>query len=210
MVADVNQKYITSRSEKLSTDIPRIPDDLKTRIALSDGFANGKSRVAGAPGSDTASKTRRDAKVRRFVRIEAYLSHRQLHPVRGAPHAGAGGARSRAISNRMSWNICRGTATSAICENHIPAMADDLCADPDQLLAQTGQRPWLRRLRQRPHEIAKVVRQGMKLQANRIGGEGTARQRGPLDRARALFDALLAGAAVVVEGDDPLGRSPGR
>ena len=31
-----------------------------------------------------------------------------------SPHAGAGGARSRAISDRISWNICRGTATSAI------------------------------------------------------------------------------------------------
>jgi hypothetical protein len=31
-----------------------------------------------------------------------------------ARHAGAGGARSRAISDRISWNICRGTATSAI------------------------------------------------------------------------------------------------
>jgi anaerobic magnesium-protoporphyrin IX monomethyl ester cyclase len=31
-----------------------------------------------------------------------------------ATHAGAGGARSRAISDRISANICRGTATSAI------------------------------------------------------------------------------------------------
>jgi hypothetical protein len=31
-----------------------------------------------------------------------------------ASHAGAGGARNRAISDRISWNICRGTATSAI------------------------------------------------------------------------------------------------
>ena len=30
-----------------------------------------------------------------------------------AAHAGAGGARSRAISDRISANICRGTATSA-------------------------------------------------------------------------------------------------
>ena len=50
-----------------------------------------------------------------------------LYPHQGAPrlpsfvasaasarHAGAGGARSRAISDRISWNICRGTATSAI------------------------------------------------------------------------------------------------
>src|SRR6516225_10943575 len=31
-----------------------------------------------------------------------------------AAHAGVGGARSRAISDRMSANICRDTATSAI------------------------------------------------------------------------------------------------
>src|SRR6516162_7185924 len=31
-----------------------------------------------------------------------------------ARHAGVGGARSRAISDRMSANICRDTATSAI------------------------------------------------------------------------------------------------
>jgi len=33
---------------------------------------------------------------------------------RTAARAGAGGARSRAINDRMSANICRGTATSAI------------------------------------------------------------------------------------------------
>jgi hypothetical protein len=44
----------------------------------------------------------------------------------------------------------------------------------------------------------------MQLEADRIRGEGSARQAGPLDRALALFDVLLAGAAVVVEGDDAL------
>jgi hypothetical protein len=46
----------------------------------------------------------------------------------------------------------------------------------------------------------------MKLEANRVGGEGAARQARPLDRALALFDVLLAGAAVVVEDNDALGR----
>jgi len=36
------------------------------------------------------------------------------HPTPRAPHAGAGGARRRAISDRISWNIWRDTATSAI------------------------------------------------------------------------------------------------
>jgi hypothetical protein len=31
-----------------------------------------------------------------------------------APPSGGAGARNRAISDRISWNICRGTATSAI------------------------------------------------------------------------------------------------
>ena len=55
-------------------------------------------------------------------------------------------------------------------------MADDLRADLDQLLAQAGQRPRFRRLRhrQRAHEIAQVVRKGMKLKTNGIGGEGAA------------------------------------
>jgi len=47
----------------------------------------------------------------------------------------------------------------------------------------------------------------VQLKANRVGGEGAARQARPLDRALALFDILLASAAVVVEGNDALGRS---
>jgi D-threo-aldose 1-dehydrogenase len=46
----------------------------------------------------------------------------------------------------------------------------------------------------------------MELKTHGIGGEGTARQPGPLERALVRFDVLLAGAAVVVEGDDALGR----
>ena len=42
------------------------------------------------------------------------LHRRPSHLTPGAPHAGAGGARSLAISDRISWNICRDTATSAI------------------------------------------------------------------------------------------------
>jgi hypothetical protein len=86
-------------------------------------------------------------------------------------------------------------------------VADDLGADFDQLLAQAGQRPRLRRLRhrQRPHEIAEIVGQRVELEADGFGGEGATRQAGPLDRALAFFDVLLAGAAVVVEGNDALG-----
>jgi len=47
--------------------------------------------------------------------IKAYLCRRRLSHLTSSPgHAGAGGARSRAISIRISWNLCRGTVTSAI------------------------------------------------------------------------------------------------
>jgi hypothetical protein len=57
-------------------------------------------------------------------------------------------------------------------------MADDLRADLDQLLAQAGQGPWFHPLghRQRPHEIAQLVGQGMELKADSFGGEGPAGQ----------------------------------
>ena len=47
----------------------------------------------------------------------------------------------------------------------------------------------------------------MKLEPHGVGGERAARQPRPLDRSVALFDPLLACAALVVEGDDPLGRA---
>jgi hypothetical protein len=96
-------------------------------------------------------------------------------------------------------------------KRNVAAVADDLGADLDQLLPQAGQRPRLRRLRhgEGSHEIAEIVCQGMELKANRVGGEGAARQAGPLDRTLAFFDVLLAGAAVVVEADDAL-RRPGQ
>ena len=44
------------------------------------------------------------------LRLSSRLLSRLLPLV---SHAGAGGARSRAISDRIAANICRGTATSA-------------------------------------------------------------------------------------------------
>ena len=94
-------------------------------------------------------------------------------------------------------------------EGDIAAVADDLRADLDQLLLQARQRPVLDRLgrRQRAQEIAEIVGERMKLEPHRVGGERPARQPRPLDRALALLDPLLARAALVVEGDDPLGRA---
>jgi hypothetical protein len=105
------------------------------------------------------------AETRCFVFIKAYLCRRRLSHLTSSPgHAGAGGARSWAINIRISWNICRGTATHY------------LGADLDQLLAQAGQRPRLHRLRhrQRPHEIAEIVGQRVELEADGVGGEGLA------------------------------------
>src|SRR5262245_42833620 len=47
----------------------------------------------------------------------------------------------------------------------------------------------------------------MKLEPHRIGGERSARQSRPLDRAFALLDPLLARPALVVESNDALGRA---
>src|SRR5215510_14907426 len=44
----------------------------------------------------------------------------------------------------------------------------------------------------------------MKLKPHRVCGKRPARQPRPLDRAFAFLDPLLASAALVVEGDDPL------
>src|SRR5262249_5946440 len=94
-------------------------------------------------------------------------------------------------------------------EGDITAVADDLRADLDQLVLQGRQRPVLDRLRrrQRAQEIAEVVGERMKLEPHRVGGERSARQSRPLDRAFALLDPLLARPALVVERDHALGRA---
>jgi hypothetical protein len=48
---------------------------------------------------------------------------------------------------------------------------------------------------------------GSKLKPNGIGSERLARQPRPLDRAPAFLDPLLGRAALIVEGDNPLGRA---
>src|SRR5262245_66003925 len=47
----------------------------------------------------------------------------------------------------------------------------------------------------------------MKLEPYRVGGERSARQSRPLDRAFALLDPLFARTALVVERNDALGRA---
>ena len=87
-------------------------------------------------------------------------------------------------------------------------MADDLCADLDQLFAQAGQRPRLRGLRhrQRAHEITDIIGERVELKTHGIGSEGPAGQSRPLDRALSFFDPLLACPALIIERDNALGR----
>src|SRR5271157_2196270 len=90
-----------------------------------------------------------------------------------ASHAGAGGCgRSSAIIRKISWNICRGMATSAVWKA-------TLRADLDQLLLRARQRPILdrRRRRQRAQEIAEIIGERVKLKPHRIGGERRASAR---------------------------------
>jgi hypothetical protein len=97
------------------TDIPRIPGWLRAIFRLGEARRNTKfdrSRRADIQIVGLPASQRRNSR----------LCHDQGAPlpswsapsplVRG--HAGAGGARRPEISDRMSANICRGTATSAI------------------------------------------------------------------------------------------------
>jgi len=88
-------------------------------------------------------------------------------------------------------------------------MVDDLGTDLDQFLPQRGQRPVFDLLRQckRPHEVAQIVSQGMKLQANLVVAELAAGQPCPLDGVLSLFDVLFRRATMIVEGDNPFGRT---
>ena len=61
-------------------------------------------------------------------------------------------------------------------EGHVAPMADDLRANLDQLFLQACQRPVLDLIgyRQRPHEVAQIVGERVKLKADGVGGEGAA------------------------------------
>ncbi len=72
----------------------------------------------------------------------------------------------------------------------VPAVTDRLRSDLDQLFAQRRQRSLGNRLRirQRAEEVSEVVRQRVKLEANRV-------------RIEPFFDASLGRCALVTEGD---------
>src|SRR5262245_34695559 len=114
--------------------------------------------------------------------------------------------RSSAISRRISWNICRGMATSAIWKTTwrpwLTTFAPILISFSfklvsDQCLIGSGVA--------RAEKVAKIVGERMKLEPHGVGRERPARQPCPLDRALAFLDPLFARPALVVEGDDPLG-----
>ena len=118
-----------------------------------------------------------------------------------------GGGRSSAISRRMSANRFLVNRDIGHLEGDIAAVADDLRADLDEFLLEARQRPIFDRLgrRQRAQEVAEIIGERMKLKPHGVGGERAAGEPRPSDRALALFDPLLARAALVVEGDDILG-----
>ena len=74
-------------------------------IALSADLVNGLSRVAWATGGPNGQLTVSGDERPCFALIKAYLCRGSLsHLSPSAPHAGVGGARSRAIIERISWN----------------------------------------------------------------------------------------------------------
>ena len=98
----------------IKTDIHRIPVRCEGRIDPSGVLSNGNSRVAGPAERHSQLSGAAPPKARWFACARAHLDHRFVAASdRSACHAGVGGARSWAISDRMSANICRGTATSA-------------------------------------------------------------------------------------------------
>jgi hypothetical protein len=101
--------------EPILADIPRIPNLLDL---ISRPWRFRRNEIRSRPPLFAAQPPDRppgDAGTRRFSVIKTHLCRRRpSHLSPSAAHAGAGGARSWAISRKMSLNICRGTATSAI------------------------------------------------------------------------------------------------
>ena len=90
-------------------------------------------------------------------------------------HAGAGGGCGR--SSAIRQNLLEHLPWDGDLEGDIAAVADDLCADLDQLLSEARQRPVLDRLR-RCQRAQEIVGERMKLEPYRVGGERLARQPG--------------------------------
>ena len=85
-----------------------------TIVSLLGRRSNKHRRIMDALGSESEDCPLRGTGTGCFAFVKAYLSCRwPSYCDPSTPHAGAGGARNRAISIKISWNICRDTATSA-------------------------------------------------------------------------------------------------
>ena len=91
-------------------------------------------------------------------------------------------------------------------ECDVAAMSRDLRTDLDQRVAKRSRGPMLDllRQRQRAQEVAEIVSECMRLQANRIAAKAVARQTCPVDRVLALFDVLLCRATTVINPHFPI------
>ncbi len=125
----------------------------------------------------------------------------------GRRHDGKGAGRSPSISRRMRRDRSLATATSANWKVTYRPCLTTLAPNLDQLLPQRRQRPMLHLFRQspRPHEVGKIVGQGVKLEPDGVVAELAARQSGPLDGVLAFLDVLLRFTPLIVESNHPLG-----
>ena len=98
-----------------STDIPRIPGPSSAIFRLIEAHRNEIQPQPTSLAAKSSGFLPRRAETRGLAFIKVHLCRRRLSYLTRSPgHAGAGSARSRAISDSIRWNICRGTATSAI------------------------------------------------------------------------------------------------
>src|SRR3954464_14493229 len=121
------------------------------------------------------------------------------------------------FSGRLSWSgITRAAPPphpperpNSLFHRRLAGVRDHLRADLHDLLAKRGQRPALDLIGQGEgaEEVGQVVRQRMKLEPDRVGLHGAARQACPLRGILALSDPLLRCAALIVEGHHALGRT---
>src|SRR6516225_9604749 len=87
----------------------------RARITPLAGLSKGNRLRRGQKAIEAGGRRHRNAETRPiclYRGIPPPLTTRCTWP--NAGHAGAGGARNRAISDKMSANVCRETATSAI------------------------------------------------------------------------------------------------
>jgi hypothetical protein len=97
------------------TDIPPIAGLLRAIFRPVEARCNEIRWRLAVPEAKSPDWLAQRARTHRLAFIRAHLDPHPLpHLLPLIPHAGAGGARRRMISDRISANICRGTATSAI------------------------------------------------------------------------------------------------